>query len=922
MNRQRKKVLLLGWDAADWKIINRLMDEGQMPATKYLIENGVMGNISTLTPAYSPMLWTSIATGKYADKHGILGFSEPTPDHSGIRPVSTSSRKVKALWNILTQEGYKTHVVNWWPSFPAEPVNGIYVSNMFPKIASLPIDRQLLPDDTVHPPDLQNLFAHFRVHPLELTAEHILPFIPDLEMDIFKIEKKTEVVAKLIAEASSVHAAATLALEQEEWDFAAIYWDTIDHFCHAFMNYSPPQMKGIKDEDYKLYKHVVDGAYRLMDMMLGRLLQMIDKNCTVILISDHGFKSGHLRSMHTPNEPAGPAHHHRDVGIFCAMGPDIHKDEMVYGVSLLDIAPTILSIFGVPVGEDMDGKPLLEIFQTPPVVKTIPTWEAVPGECGMLPDEKRDLDPAHSAQAIKQLIELGYIEDPGKDTAEAIEKTVDELNYNLAQVYVGTNKNSLAKPLLEKLFEKNPYRGRYVFKLVNCYLEEGLLDGAIKIIEKFKIHASKKILTKEQIERAKNRKVPEILNHKEKQQWIRENKINPVKESMQAKSDLFSIKIVEGDILLKQGKPRKALQKYREMEKDKPKTRKANYQMGNAFLKLRQWKDAETLFRNVIEFDPDHQNAWLGMGICCYKQERYDEALDLLINAASLNFYNPVTHFNIGRVLSETGKFEDAANSFETALKINPNFGLARNMLIGLLENQLKDSQKAKLFKAGDVEQPKDEFSSTQEDLIIKPSQEKTDSTPIIVVSGLPRSGTSMMMQLLENAGIPVYTDEARKADESNPKGYYEHEKVKQLVRNSKWLGEAKGKAIKIVLPLLYKIPASLNYKVILMKRDMEEIIESQHRMLVNSGKIKEGTYAPGIEEIYRKYVDKMEGWAQKNKNIELLEVDYNQALANPTEIIHRVTGFLKLEKDTKILSKSIDPKLYRTKNEKNDEKI
>ncbi|MCF8358331.1 MAG: alkaline phosphatase family protein [Prolixibacteraceae bacterium] len=914
MNKQKKKVLLLGWDAADWKIINRLIDNGQMPATKHLIENGVMGNISTLTPAYSPMLWTTIATGKYPDKHGILGFSEPTPDHSAIRPVSTSSRKVKALWNILTQKGYKTHVVNWWPSFPAEPVNGIYVSNMYPKNAGMPIDNQPLPKDAVHPSDLQNLFAHFRVHPLELTAEHILPFVPDLEMDISKIEKKTETVAKLIAEASSVQAAATLALEHEEWDFAAIYWDTVDHFCHAFMNYSPPQMKGIKDEDYKLYQHVVDGAYRLMDMMLARLLQMIDENCTVILLSDHGFKSGHLRNLHTPNEPAGPAFHHRDVGIFCAMGPGIHKDEMVYGASLLDITPTILSIFDIPIGEDMDGKPLLEIFKNPPKVKTIPSWENVPGECGMLPDEKRDLDPAVSADAIKQLIELGYIEDPGKNVSEAIDKTVDELDYNLAQVYVGTNRLQEAKPLLEKLFNKNPHRGRYAFKLINCYLSEGNWNEAEKCIEKFKNHAAKKILTKEQLDRIKNRKVPAMLKPVEKQQWAREHKITPFKESMQAKNDLFNIKIIEGDILLKKGKPRKALQKYREIEKDKPKTRGANYQMGNAFLKLQQWKDAENLFSKVLAFDPDHQNAWLGMGISCFKQGKNEEALTHLLNAASLNFYNPVTHFNIGRVLNETQKYNEAAKSFETVLRINPNFGLARNSLIELLEKKLNNPQKAKQFREGEPPQNEEETVPASEYLLIKPTQNKADTTPIIVVSGLPRSGTSMMMQLLEKAGVPLFTDEARGTDENNLKGYYEHEKVKQLVRNSRWLGEAKGKAVKIVLPLLYKIPATFNYKIIMMKRDMEEVIESQHRMLVNTGKIDEGIYASGIEATYAKYLERLEGWAQRNKNVELLEIDYNKAVTNPVETARKVIGFLNLGKEEEKIASSINPELYRTK--------
>ena len=127
----RKKVVLIGWDAADWNIISPMVDAGEMPALEKLIENGVMGNIMTLDPPLSPILWTSIATGKHADKHGILAFSEPDTKNGGIRPCTLHSRKTKAIWNILNSQGYKSNVICWWPSHPAEPINGIMVSNFY-----------------------------------------------------------------------------------------------------------------------------------------------------------------------------------------------------------------------------------------------------------------------------------------------------------------------------------------------------------------------------------------------------------------------------------------------------------------------------------------------------------------------------------------------------------------------------------------------------------------------------------------------------------------------------------------------------------------------------------------------------------------------------------------------------------------------
>ena len=131
----------------------------------------------------------------------------------------------------------------------------------------------------------------------------------------------------------------------------------------------------IKEEEFDLYKDVVKGAYRFHDMMLERLLQLAGPDTTVILCSDHGFESGSQRPRGIPREPAGPAAWHRQYGIFVMAGPGIKRDERIYGASLIDIAPTVLTLFDLPIGEDMDGRPLLEAFEETPKVKTIPSWE-------------------------------------------------------------------------------------------------------------------------------------------------------------------------------------------------------------------------------------------------------------------------------------------------------------------------------------------------------------------------------------------------------------------------------------------------------------------------------------------------------------------------------------------------------------------
>ncbi|MBE7158244.1 MAG: alkaline phosphatase family protein, partial [Rhodospirillales bacterium] len=403
----RKKVLLIGWDGADWEHINPLLDAGLLPTLDAFIDRGVIANLATLQPVLSPMLWNSVATGKFADKHGIHGFIEPDPVNGGARPYTSTARKTKALWNILTQSGLKSNVVGWWASHPAEPIDGVVVTNAFVGTKFDPEKGWAVPSGAVHPPELGANLARFRVFPSELTEAHVLPFIPDAAKIDQKKDTKLQSFAKVLSDNATVHAVATAIMEHEPWDFMAVYYDGIDHLSHAFMPYHPPRLPWIKEEDFEMYKDVIKGAYRFHDMMLARLLQLAGPDTTVILCSDHGFESGAQRPRGIPREPAGPAAWHRQYGIFAMAGEGIRKDERIYGASLIDLAPTILTLFGLPVGQDMDGRPLLEAFENPPPLKTVPSWDDVPGEGGAhKPGQSIDRDQAQ--ELMQQFAALGY----------------------------------------------------------------------------------------------------------------------------------------------------------------------------------------------------------------------------------------------------------------------------------------------------------------------------------------------------------------------------------------------------------------------------------------------------------------------------------------------------------------------------------
>ena len=393
-----------------------------MPTLDAFINRGVMGNLATLQPILSPMLWNSVATGKFADKHGIHGFIEPDPVNGGARPYTSTSRKCKALWNILSQSGLRSNVIGWWASHPAEPINGTVVTNAFGGVRFDPEKGWNVPKGTIHPMEKGVELARFKVFPNELTEAHILPFIPDAAKIDQKTDKRLSSFAKVLSDNASIHAVATALMESEQWDFTAVYYDGIDHFSHAFMPYHPPKLEWIKDEDFSLYKDVVKGAYRFHDMMLDRLLELAGPETTVILCSDHGFESGSQRPRGTPREPAGPAAWHRQYGIFVMAGPDIRCDERIYGASLIDIAPTVLTLFDLPVGQDMDGRAVLNAFEEPPVVHSIPSWDATTGDDG---SHRADLktDPESERAALEQMIALGYVERPSPDVEQAVRET-------------------------------------------------------------------------------------------------------------------------------------------------------------------------------------------------------------------------------------------------------------------------------------------------------------------------------------------------------------------------------------------------------------------------------------------------------------------------------------------------------------------
>jgi hypothetical protein len=633
-----RRVALIGWDAADWKIIHPLLDAGLMPNLRKLVERGAMGNIATLDPPMSPLLWTSIATGKTADLHGIHGFAEPDPATGGVRPITSTSRTAKALWNILSQSGLRSLVVNWFASHPAEPIEGAIVSNAFAITGGPAGSSAPLPAGTIHPASLASALSELRVLPADLTGDDLLPFIPALAEIDQKADRRPLALAAILAQNISVQGAAIWLMEREPWDFLAVYFDMLDHAGHAFMAYRAPRMENVTEKDFELYRNVVNGAYCFQDAMLGRMVALAGPDTVFMVVSDHGFHSDHLRggAAITVNHET-PMEWHRSHGIVCVAGPGVRRDELFYGATLLDVAPTILALFGLPAAQDMQGRVLAEAFERPTPLDRIPSWEDVPGASGMHTPES-SLSAWDSAAVMEQMVALGYLEPLAPEAKEQRRMVRVHQAFSLARVHLGRGNPAAALPLMEEAAREYPEEITYQVYLAQCYYETGRMNDCRRV----------------------------------------------VRAVLDRGGDRPAARVLEANLCLAEGRIEEGLAGLLAAEQSGKPAQGIRYAIGQVYLNLKRWKDAERAFRSLIVLDEDFAAAHTGLAQALLAQRKFEPAAESAADALALRFDLPDAHLTLGAALVRLGENERAAQAFETCLALRPDSAAARQELAKL----------------------------------------------------------------------------------------------------------------------------------------------------------------------------------------------------------------------------------------------
>jgi tetratricopeptide (TPR) repeat protein len=531
-------------------------------------------------------------------------------------------------------EGIKSNIVGWWPSNPVESINGCMVSNLFQQEKMggevIELDKWTMPEGTIYPERLKERLAELRVHPHEITGNLVMPFVPQaLNLDKKK-DKRLTVISRLLAHATTIHAAATELIETEPWDFTAVYHDALDHFSHAFMKFHPPQMKGITDEDFGLFKDVVIGAYIYHDMMLDRILKMTDDDTTVMVISDHGFHSDHLRPTHVPQIPSGPAIEHAPYGIIAIKGPGIKKGERIYGASVLDITPTLLSLYDLPIGKDMAGKPLVDIYEAEKKINYIDSWENVEKDGGSLVIEAEVSNEANES-ALQQLIDLGYIDDFNKnekDPNQFLKDNIKENNFYLAKSYSSAGKYEEALEILLEIESREEPDFRFLIEIVNCSVKT----------KRFKL--AEEYLT-----------------------FIRTK--NVISKSY--------IDVLESKVQIGLNNPDRAVALLKSALNENPDAIEILLDLGKLLNSIRFSTQAETCFKKVIAKDPDNPYAYHGVGLVKLREEKYEEAIEYFLDAIDRLYHYPLAHFHLGEAFALAKMYNEAIQSFEVVQTMTQN---------------------------------------------------------------------------------------------------------------------------------------------------------------------------------------------------------------------------------------------------------
>lgn len=412
-----ERVVLLGFDGADPDLLGALVAEGRLPALAALQQRGAYGPLRTFAPVKSPILWTSIATGKTMVKHGIVDWA--FVDQTGLRvPYESSSRRARSYWEILDEAGVSTGTLGWWLTSPPPALRNGYVVGDGYRVRPGP--------DQVHPPELHETLGPLLPRPHDVKREWqrlgLLDYRPE------RAPLPLPNMAQSILGAYRGYLLSDLTIDRLGDDLRqrrpvkvfSTYFRVVDVTSHFALHFVDPEIYRASlasqsqghlaaAADQRLARAVAEAAlpaYRLMDEIAAKYVAALDPGTLLLVCSDHGFgwHDGSYTHYHRAQEP--PA------GVIFMAGPGVRPGYRLQGATVLDVGPTVLHAMGLPVGEDMDGRALERAFE-PAWRERFPLRSVATHERATAPAKAGPRDRQLDEKVLEDLRTLGYIDAQG-----------------------------------------------------------------------------------------------------------------------------------------------------------------------------------------------------------------------------------------------------------------------------------------------------------------------------------------------------------------------------------------------------------------------------------------------------------------------------------------------------------------------------
>jgi len=407
----RAPVIWLGLDGLDWELLDRLASEGKMPNWKRLTSEGWSARLESFSPLISPILWTSAATGATPDIHRVLDFQEVDPKTGGKVPISGNSRAVPAVWNLASAAGRKVGVVGWWATHPAEEVNGFFVSD---HASPLLFERPSLAG-VVYPAGFESGVAQVISRDGRVLEDELARFVDVPRGEIAKAAERSAGrtrhpvagLARVIGATRVSHRIARDLYDRERPDLMALYLEGTDEIGHLFASYAPPQLACVSDAHFARYSRAVAGYYGLVDRILGQWMRRAkDDEATLLVSSDHGFKWGADRPCGFASASwATAAFWHRPEGVVAVWGARVRPSRERSPAKMLDLAPTVLALLGLPVDRRMTGTLLPNAFSD----VAAPRREDLFPKVAVRRVSAEPASESESGEYVRKLIALGYL---------------------------------------------------------------------------------------------------------------------------------------------------------------------------------------------------------------------------------------------------------------------------------------------------------------------------------------------------------------------------------------------------------------------------------------------------------------------------------------------------------------------------------